>query len=112
MPRPAVMRFYGAGRNVHVVAFAVAMRDAAVKKVGDGGEPDMRMRANVHAPPRDKLYRPHLIEKDEGPDHLPFAVGQRAADGKAVAEVAHAWHNDQFERLARMLVAEHRILVR
>ena len=87
------------------------MRDSAVEKVSDRGEPDMRMRANVHAPPRDELHRPHLIEKDEGPDHLPFAVGQRAADGKAVAEIAHARDYDEFDCIAGMLVAEHRILV-
>ena len=83
MPRPAVMQIHGPGRDVHVIAFAVAVRDAAVEKVGDGGKPDMRVGTNVHTSPGNKLHRSHLIEKDEGPDHLPFTVGQRAADRKS-----------------------------
>ena len=59
----------------------------------------------------DELHRPHLVEEDERPDHLALAVRQGAAHGKAVAEVAHARHHDQFERVAGVLVAEHRVLV-
>src|ERR1700722_1967895 len=72
----------------------------------------MRMRAHVHAPPGHELHRTHLIEEDERPDHLPFAVRQRAANGKAVTEIAHPGNDDQFKRIARVFVAEHRILIR
>jgi hypothetical protein len=102
---------HGAGRDLERVAFAVAMHDAAVEQIGDGRQPDVRMRAHVHAPPRHELHRPHLIEEDEGTDHLALAVRQRAAHGKAVAEIAHARNDNQFERVARALVAEHRVLV-
>jgi hypothetical protein len=36
---------------------------------------------------------------------------QGPAYGKAVAEVAHAWNDDQLERIAGMLIAQHRVLV-
>ena len=61
--------------------------------------------------PGDELHRPHLIEEDERPDHLALAMRQRAAHRKAVAEIAHARNDDQFKRVARILVAEHRILI-
>ena len=66
-------------RNLHGVAFAVAVHDAAVEQVGDGRQPNVRMRANVHTLPGHKLHRPHLVEEDERADHLPPAVRQRAA---------------------------------
>ena len=98
---------HGPGRDVHVIAFAVAVRDAAIEKVGDGGKPDMRVGTNVQTSSGNKLHRSHLVEKNEGPDHLAFPVRQRPADGKAVAKVAHARNDDQFKRVARMLVAQH-----
>ena len=102
---------HGAGRDLQRVAFAVAVHDAAVEQVGDGGEPDVRMRAHVHAAAGHELHRAHLVEEDERADHLALGVRQGAADGKAVAEVAHPRHHDQFERVAGRLVAEHRVLV-
>ena len=60
----------------------------------------MRMRAHVHALPAHELHRPHLVEEDEWADHLALGMGQRAAHGKAVAKVAHARDDDQFERIA------------
>jgi hypothetical protein len=70
----------------------------------------MRMRAHVHAAPGNELHRAHLIEEDERADHLPLAVRQRPPHRKAVAEVAHPRNDDQFERVARIFVAEHGIL--
>ena len=82
------------------VALAVAVHDVAVEQVGHGGEPDMRVRAHVHALAGDELHRAHLVEEDERPDHLPAPVRQRAADVEAVAKVAHPRHDDEFERVA------------
>ena len=88
------------------------MHDRAVEQVGDGGEPDMRMRPHVHALTGDELHRPEMIEEDKGPDHLPLAVRQRAADLKTVAEVAGARHDDEVERIAGLRIAEDRIVGR
>src|SRR3546814_8965215 len=38
-----------AGRDLHGVPLAVAVHDATLEQVGDGGEPDMGMRPHVHA---------------------------------------------------------------
>ena len=81
------------------------MHDAAVEQVGDGGKPDVGMRAHVHALAGDELHRAHLVEEDEGADHLPLAVRQRAAHLEA-AEVAGARHDDEVERIAGVRVAE------
>ena len=102
---------HGAGRDLERVAFAVAMHDAALEQIGDGCEPDVRMRTHIHSPSRDQLDRSHLIEEDKGTDHLAFAVRQRPAHGKTIAKIAHARHDNQLERVARALVAEHRILI-
>ena len=101
---------HGAGLDFPDIALAVAVHDAAVKQIGDGGEPDMRMRANVHALAGHELHRPEMVEEDEGADHLPLAVRQRAPHLETVAEVAGARHDDQFERVAGEGIAEHGIV--
>jgi hypothetical protein len=45
----------------------------------------MRVRANVQPTPGQELARPHLVEENEGPDHLPFVRRQ----GPAHLEAAH-----------------------
>ncbi len=55
----------------------------------------MGMRAHVHALAGHELHRAEMIEEDEGANHLPLAVGQRAANFKSVAEVAGARHDDK-----------------
>ena len=102
---PGRHQVHGAGRDLQRIAFAVAMHDAAVEQIGHGRKPDVRMRAHVHALAGDELHRSHLIEEDEGTDHLPLAVRQRAAHFEA-AEIARARHDDQLQRIAGVLVAE------
>src|SRR3979411_1220028 len=91
---------HGAGLYLLDVALAVAMHDAAVEKIGDGGEPDMRMRAHVHAIAGHELHRSEIIEEDEGADHLALAVRQCPAHLKSIAEIAGARHDDKLERVA------------
>src|SRR4029079_16815861 len=76
----------------------------------DGGKADMRMRPHVHALAGHVLHRAEMVEEDEGPDHLPLAMRQRAPHGKAVAEVAGAWHDDEFKRVAGPGIAERGIV--
>ena len=101
-----------AGLDLLDVALAVAVHDAAVEQIADGGKPDMRMRAHVHALAGHELHRAEMIEEDERPDHLPLAVRQRAPDLKPVAEIAGARHDDEFERVAGFGIAEHGIVGR
>ena len=92
------------------IALAVAVHDAAVEQIGDGGKPDMRMRPHVHALAGEKLHRPEMIEEDKRPDHLPLAMRQRAPNHKAIAEIAGARHDDDIERVAGGGIAEHGIV--
>jgi hypothetical protein len=51
-------------------AEAVAMHERAVEEIGHRGEPDVRVGPDVDAGARRKLRRAHVVEEDEGPDHL------------------------------------------
>ena len=104
---PGGHEVHRAGGDLQRIALAVAVHHGAVEQVGDGGKPDMRVRPHVEPLPGDELNRPHLVEEDERTDHLPFAVRQRAAHGEAVAQIAHARNDDELERIAGALVAEH-----
>jgi hypothetical protein len=66
----------------------------------------MRMRPHVHALAGEILHRSEMIEEDEGTDHLPLAMRQRAAHRKAVAEIAGARHDDEVDRIAGPWIAE------
>ena len=101
---------HGAGLDFLDVALAVAVHDAAVEQIGHGGKPDMRMRPHVHALAGHELHRAEMIEEDEGADHLPLAMGQGAAHGESVAEIAGARHDDEVQRIAGLRVAEDRIV--
>ncbi len=101
---------HGAGLDFLNVALAVAVQDAAVEQIGDGGQANMRMRADVHALAGEELHRAEMVEEDEGADHLPLAMRQRAADLKSVAEIAGARHDDEIERVAGFGIAEHGVV--
>ena len=78
-------------------ADAVAMQDLAFEEIGHGGEADVRMRPHVEPLARRQRHRPHLVEEDEGTDAALLRCRQRAAHGKAVAEVAGAGNEHGFE---------------
>jgi hypothetical protein len=101
-----------AGLDFLDVALAVAVHDAAVEQIGDGGKPDMRMRANVHAFAGHELHRAEMVEEDEGADHLPLAMRQCAPHLESIAEVAGARHDDEVERIAGFRIAEDGIVGR
>src|ERR1700681_2634894 len=101
---------HGTGLDFLDIALAVAVHDAAVEQIGDGGKSDMRMRAHVHALAGHKLHRPEMIEKDERADHLALAVRQRAAHLESIAEVAGPRYDVQFERITRLRIAKHGIV--
>ena len=72
------------------------MLELAAEQVGDGGEPDVRVRPHVDALAGQELGRPGLVEEDERPDHLPLRRRQRAAHLEA-AEVAGARHDQRLD---------------
>ena len=100
-----------AGADRQRRAEAVAVHDLAVEQVGDGGKPDVRVRAHVDAGADQELGRSHLVEEDEGADHLPAHRGQRTAHREA-AEVAGARHDDLLDGIARVPVAGDRVVGR
>ncbi len=67
---------------------AVAMLERALEQVGDGGEVDVGVRADVHALVDAKPRRAHLIEEDERADHRPLLVRQGAVDLEPAEVVA------------------------
>ena len=58
------------------------MQNLTFEQISDGRQPDVRVRANIDARAWCKLRRPHVIEKNEGPDSLAPLVRQRAAHCK------------------------------
>ncbi len=78
MPRPAVIRLTAPGRIGSAGAETVAMHDFAVEQIGDGGEPDMRVRPHVDAVAGAEHRRSEMIEEDERPDHARARRRQRA----------------------------------
>src|SRR5579871_5269190 len=61
-------------------AEAVAVNDLAVEKIGDGREPDMRMRPYIDAVAGAKHRRTEMVEEDEGAHHAGACRRQRAMD--------------------------------
>ena len=69
MPLPAVIRLIAPGSITWSDADAVAVADRAVEQIGDGGEVDVRMRADVHALARVEPGGAELVDEDEWADH-------------------------------------------
>ncbi len=80
------------------------MHNLSLEEIGDGCKPDVRMRAHVKARAQKELSRTHLIEEDEGPDHLLAGGGQRPPNLEA-AEITCAWHDHLLKRIAGLRVA-------
>src|SRR5215471_7909365 len=78
------------GRDRLHVAEAVAMDDAALEEIGDGGEADMWMRAHVDAAADRELDRAELVKEDEGAHHAALRRRQHALHRETVAEIAGA----------------------
>ena len=77
----------------------VLMLDSAIEEICNRREADMRMRPHIETSACEELTRPHLIEEDERPDHLPLPRGQGAPDLEA-ADVMGPGQDDAVARLA------------
>ena len=111
MPRPAVIQLTSPGLIAICGAETVAVHDLAVEKIGHGGEPDMRMRANVEPVACVKLRRSEMIEKDERADHA-CSGGRQCTPDREIAEIDRARHDDLGNSVALICVAGGRILAR
>src|SRR3954463_5198393 len=74
-------------------AKTIAMLDFAFEQIRDRGQTNMRMRPHIDTCARRKLHRPHVIQKNKGPDHAPAAIWQDASDLEA-AKISAAAVND------------------
>src|SRR3546814_3867580 len=77
---------------------AVAMGDLARIKIGHGRKADMRVRAHIEIA-RDagrQFQWPHMIEKDERPDHPARGEVQNPPDDETAAQITFA-HVDRSE---------------
>ena len=74
------------------------MHDLAVEQIGDGRQPDMRMRPDIDRPRKAgrEVHRAHVVEEDERADHAALGEGQDAPHFEA-AEVAAARFDDEFD---------------
>jgi hypothetical protein len=81
-----------------VGAERIAMMHGAAIEIGDRGQSDMRMRADIDPLPGHELRRAHLVEEDERPDHLAGWRGQRAAHLEP-AQIAGARDDQRFDRI-------------
>ena len=85
-------------RDDHLIGTdGIAVPEAALEQVGHGAQPDMGMRAHVDPVAGQQFRRAHLVEEDEGADHLPSGRGQGAAHLEA-ADVAAAGDDEGFQR--------------
>src|ERR1700681_923343 len=94
-----------AGPDRHRGAKTVAMHDFAVEQVGDGGEPNMRVRPHVDAVAGFENRRAEMIEEDERPDHARAPRGQRAMHWEP-AEIDRARHDHLLDGVTRLRIAE------
>ncbi len=63
------------------------MQHRAFPKVGDRGQPDMRMRAHGDGMFAAKHGRADVVEEDEGTDATTVRIGQHTADGESTEVV-------------------------
>src|ERR1700741_4384007 len=90
-----------------VAADAIGMLDRAFEQIGDGGEVDVGVRANVHSPPCRQSRRPELVDEDKRTDHPPWLGGKGTADLE-LAEVMSGW-SDRFHRRDSFNFLNHKI---
>ena len=96
MPLPGGHPVHLAGIDGLEAAQAVAMKDLALEQIGDRGQADMGVRANIDAFARAEHRGTHLVPENEGPDHLALRRGQGPADLET-AEIPGAGHDHRFD---------------
>src|SRR5580704_8294977 len=97
-----------AGPDRQRSAEAVAVHDLAVEQIGDGREPDMRMRPDVDAIAGAEYCRSEMVEEDERPHHARARRRQRAVHLEA-AEVDRTRYDQLRDCIAGASVAESRV---
>src|SRR4051812_25085363 len=87
LPRRHPVHLPGTDHLLHTGA--VAVRQLAGKKIGDGGQTDMRVRPHIRFMRNVgwQHERADMVEKDKGADHTALREGEHAPDRKT-SEVA------------------------
>ena len=87
------------------------MHDLALEQVGDGRQPDMRVRPHVHRArnARGELRRPHVVEEHERPDHATLGEWQYAPDLEA-AQVPTTLVDDKLDHIGPLPMLQPRRL--
>ncbi len=88
-----------AGAHALVAAEAVLVQQLTLEQVGEGGEADMRMLADVHAAAGGVIRFQHMVEKHEGADTAAFGRRQRPQDRLAF-DVFGAGRDNDHERFS------------
>src|SRR5215472_8464205 len=99
---------HSAGPDGHHGTKAVPVDHFAVEQVCDGSEVDVRVWAHINTLSDTELGRPHLVEENEGADHLPHPRRQRTANLEA-AKIAGAGYNHCFYCIGHLPVAVRKI---
>ena len=71
---------------------AVTVHDFAFEQIGNGGDPDMRVRSDTHASANGQLGWSYVIEEYERANPLPLSGRQRPTNCK-LAEIFYLWLN-------------------
>ena len=91
------------GLNRLMRAQAVAMVELAFEQIGDRGQVDVRVGADVGAVAGLERRGAHVIEEDEGPNEATLDRGQHAPHAQA-AEIARARLDDELDAGRRALL--------
>ena len=83
----------------------IPVQDFAFQQIGDGRQIDMRVRAHIDALIGQEFSRAHLVEKDEGADHLAL-LGWKGASYFHFSEIDGAWDNHGLDGIDRCAVAK------
>src|SRR6202046_847929 len=80
-------------------AETVGVMDLTVEQIGDRRQADMGVRSDVDPFTRAKVGRPHVIQKNEWPNHPSARKRQNAADFQSAAQVLARAFDDQIEHV-------------
>lgn len=92
---------YGTRRDHLMRTQGIAVGDFAVEKIGDGGQTDMRVRANIQTFADAIFRRTHMVEEDKGAEHPALGPWQQAPDGQA-ANIGFTGGDGQFDQGLRV----------
>jgi len=92
---------HGTRPDFHFAAYAVAVHDGPLQKVGERGEADMGVGQYIQVLRTAQLCRSHVVDKHKG-THRPFHPEGEEAPHPEVANIGIPFGNDQFNVVHRV----------